>query len=534
MPTVSTHRVHNIGQAPPLCDAMRPAWPTLASFVDALLTRRATRVWWLTAGGLVLTALVLRASAWIAFPTIITADTDAYCAVAHAIQEGRTPDLSYRNVGYPLFMSACRLLPLTLNKSLPLVQHVLGLAAALVVMTWMRRNWGVLAGLMTGALLLINSGQAIWAQYAMPGAWTCSLMPLATIAMISYVTRGRRRYLVLAFALWLLIILTREELLALALVVPATVLLFSRGVRRACRPGARCNRRCTVQPWFAVVLLMVAIGFTLRSSTNLHSTGKFRYSTHAAAPFTWRVLHHRPLVAPPRPLCLERLYSAAETSEAARGWWRGQYLHWEGAQRVCRAEFGMSFVEAVSYMTDCALKCIQRRPGVYASVVLRDAFLLWARPNTAIEWLAFQQSDPAKFHADAAKLTWATHARAEFPDTYKPSAAQRLFRQMAILRPGETFAMKPLMACFLLGSICLLSGVGTGPGRIRRWWFAGLAAAVVALTLFYAGFVDPTGRYRMNLEWAFFAIASLGVVLPLRFLRRRRSNLKPHDVVEKT
>ena len=67
----------------------------------------------------------------------------------------------------------------------------------------------------------------------------------------------------------------------------------------------------------------------------------------------------------------------------------------------------------------------------------------------------------------------------------------------------------------------MILGVGTRRVALRRFWFLGVAFSVIMMSAFYATIAEPTDRYRIQFEWAFFAVASLGLVLPLRALRRR-------------
>ncbi|UCE60916.1 MAG: hypothetical protein JSU63_04025 [Phycisphaerales bacterium] len=478
----------------------------LRSGLDALVTRRATRTWWIASAIIVALGLILHVSAWLGIPTIATADTNAYCELMHTIEAGQLPDLRDRNIGYPLFMYACKLLPISLNRALPLVQHLLEVSAAVVLMVWMRQRWGVLAGLMTGVLLLVNSGRVIWTHYGHPNALLCSLVPLAVLALMGYMVTRRRWYLFTAGVLWLVVLVNRDEVLLLAGVIPATALCF-------CRPW-----RWRVIKWYAVVAVIVLVGGGARQWINVRSTDQLSYSTHAINIIAWRGVHARELVAPPRPEKLERLYAAALANGAR---WRDGYLHYEDLWRAGRDQWGMTQREAIDYMAGCALECIQRRPGTYARVVLRDSLRLWLKPQTSLEWYAFSKSRPDSFARDASRIPWATHNQAEFPVSYQASSAQGLFHSLAILRPDETFAMKPLALCFVVGSVCLLSGIGCRRLKIRRWWFVGLAISVVFMTLFYAAVVDVPQRFRMSVEWAFFAIASLGLVLPLRAIYHR-------------
>lgn len=475
--------------------------------LDAALTRRATPFWWTAFACLLSTALLLHVSAWIGIPTVATPDTNSYCEIMHTMEAGRLPDLRDRNIGYPLFMYACKALPLPLNKALPLVQHVLELAASVILMIWMRRNWGVAASLITGALLLVNSGRVIWLHYGHPNGLLISLVPLASLALLGWLTRQRLWMLIVSSLLWIVVLLHRDEVLMLAGTIPFALLLLCRPVRRACLQ------------WYGVVALIALLGVGGRSFYNRYATGNLAYATHAINIVAWRGLHTDELVAPPRPEKLERLYQAA-LADGAEYRCR-HHLHYEDLWRAAHNHFGMTKREAIDYMAACAVECIRRRPGAYARAVLHDSLALWLYPRPNLEWEAVRLSDPEKFSRDGARLQWATHARAEFPLAYETSPAQRLFRKLAVVRPGETFAMKPLAVCFVIGTLCLLFGVGSRRRRIRRWWFLGLAASVVFMTLFYAATIDVPHRFRLTVEWSFFVIASLGIVLPMRALRRR-------------
>lgn len=448
--------------------------------------------------------LALHVSAWLGIPTIATADTNSYCKLMHTMEAGRLPDLRERNIGYPLFMYACKLLPLPLNKALPLAQHVLEVAAAVVVMGWMRRNWGVLAGLLTGVLLLVNSSRAIWSHYAMPNALLCSVVPMAMLVLMGHLAARPRWRFSVACALWLAVMLVRDEVLLLAIVVPLVPLCF-------CAPW-----RWKIVKWCGVVLLIAALGAGARQWFNARVVGEGCYSTHTMEVIAWRGLHTPELVAPPRSERLERLYEAALANGAR---WRDGYLDYEDLWRAGRDKWGMTKREAIKYMVGCAVECIQRRPGAYLGVVMRDTARLWLRPKVSLEWDAFRQSQPSAFERDADRLSWAAHNRTEFPTSYETSAAQRLFHALAVLRPGETFAIKPLVVCFAIGVVCLVFGIGSKRQRFKRSWFVGLAVGVVFMTVFYAALADIPHRYRMSVEWAFFAVASLGLVLPIRALR---------------
>ncbi len=478
----------------------------LQGALDALLTRRATWLWWTGSGFILLVGLLLHGSAWLGIPTIATADTNAYCELLHTIESGVLPDLRDRNIGYPLFMFLCKLLPIPLNRGLPLTQHLLEITAGIVLMTWMRRNWGVLAGLVTGGLLLPNAARVIWVHYAHPNALLCSVVPVAVLLLMGWIATGRRWQLAVTAVLWFVVLLTRDEVLLLAVVPPAVLVLF--------HPAAR--RRCLV--WGMVLGAIVLVGGGGRLWINARATGQMVYSTHSTNIIAWRGLHTASLVAPPRPKSLERLYQAALENGAR---WRGSVLHYEDLWRAGRDKWGMTQREAIDYMAGCAVECIRRRPAAFVVSTFRDAGKLWLHPKPGLEWEAFRKSDPKTFSRDAARLPWATHSRAEFPIDYPSSKPQRLFRAMAIVRPGEFFAVKPLVAGFLSGSLCLLLGLGTGGFGFRRWWFAALSVSVVSMTLFYAAVVDVPNRYRLSVEWAFFAVAALGLVLPLREVRRR-------------
>ena len=485
---------------------------SLRWLLDAALMRRRTRVWWVGLSAVFAVGIVLRASAWLAFPTIATADTNAYCAILHDLENGQAPDLSQRNIGYPLFLLAARALPLALNKAVPLAQHVLELIAAALVMDWMRRQWGILAGLMTGMLMLVNAGRAIWAHYGHPHAVLCSVVPIAVIALHGcFVAPRRKRYLFIAGALWLFVFLSRDEVLLLAFTVPVVSFILYRHVRPA-------GRR-----WLALLLCIITVGVVGRVGSNWKATGEAAYSHHGAEVVSWRVLHEPSLVASPRPSRLQELYTLAGPENQ---WWRQGFLHCEGLWMTARGKLGLSQREAASRTLACAMECVQRRPLAYLGIVWRDVFALWLSPDPSLEWAAFSKSDPGSFQRDAANIAWAKDAWEEFPSTYEPSSAQRLFRRLAVLRPSERFAMKPLVACFFIATVALCAGLGCQSRRFARSWFLGLVCGVLAITLFYAALADEAARYRMSVEWAFFAVASLGIVLPLRALRSRLPQAK--------
>lgn len=477
--------------------------------LNALLTTRATTFWWLGFAGLLSVAILLRATAWIGLPAVATADTDSYCKVLHALEAGAIPDLSTRNIGYPLFMLACRAIPLPFHHALPLAQQSLAVAAGVIVTIWMRRRWGVLASLIAGGLLLVNAGHAVWAQYGQPNAMLYSVVPVALILSLAWLRDGRPAVLAWAVGLWAVPLMTRDELLLLALVPAAAVVAFH-------PPG---RKRAAV--WLVSIAGVTGIGVTVRVGCNSIATGHASHNTLGAAAFVWRTLHEPGLVAPPRPERLAEYYEAAAASGIASHWDRDGYIHMEGLRRVGQQQFNLSPHETIKDLTACGLECLRRRPGVYARAVGRDFLRLWLSPNPSMEWEAFRKSDPGIFARDGAKLAWATQASADFPTHYAGSTAQRLFHRLAVLRPGQYFAMKPLAVCCLMGIAALGLGVGTHPHTLPRWWFFGLAAGIAAMTLFYSAVADAIMRFRMSLDWAFFAVAALGIVLPLRFLQQR-------------
>lgn len=478
------------------------------NLLDALLTREATRFWWISLAGLVALGLLIRICVFVAFPVFATTDAEQYCKVLHTIESGVVPDLLTRNIGYPLFLLACKAMPLPLHKALPLAQHLLELAAIGLAVVWTRRLWGVLAGLFTAALLLLNSIHCVWSHYAQPNAFLCSVVPIGLIVLMQYILLRRRWYLLFAGVLWLIVFMTREEVLAFAVVPPLVMFCMRRGCRRACRR------------WAVVIMLIVGVGMTTRYAINYRATGTVRYSRHLVDCLAWHTLHQDELVAIPRPEKLERLYVAALGNGAT---WRGNHLHRKDLVYAARHNLQLSDRDATAYMLDCVLDCIRQRPGAFIRVGLRDIGRFWLHPASGMEWEVFRQSRPETLVHDVSRLTNPVHWRAEFPASYEASFALTLFHKLAYLRPGENFAIKPLLLLSLVGLLCLLMGVGSRREPLRRTWLLGLAVSIMFMTVFYSTIAEPTDRYRIPIEWAFFAIASLGLVLPLRALRRRLS-----------
>ena len=474
--------------------------------LDGLLCRDATRAWCISVLVLLAVGATMRTLAWLAFPVFTTPDANGYCEVLHSLDVGEAPNLLRRNLGYPLFLYLCKLLPFPLYRSVPFVQHLLALLAAVAVAVWMRRRWGVGASLLTAALLLVNSSHAAWSHFAQPNALLCSVMPLVVMASLAGVSLKRWKWIAVSALGIVLALLTREETVLLAVLPPVLALLFLRRLRKRSLG------------WIGLVAVLCLSTMSLRVASNAMATGAARYSDHMVEVLAWRTLHEKALVAPPRSEKLEALYEAALANGAR---WRDGYLHIDDLYRTARGPWGMHDVQVAAYMGDCIRGCVWQRPGRFVATGLAKMGKLWLRPELNVEWQAFRQSNPAAFAEDAARLAWAHHARAEFPTTYAASVPQSLFRALAVLRPGETFAMKPLLFLFAIGSCFLLMEVGTAGRPLTRIWFLGLAGAIVTLTAFYGGIAEADGRYRMSMEWAFFAVASLGVFLPLREIRRR-------------
>ena len=478
----------------------------LLTLLDTVLTRDATRFWWIVTGSLFAVALLLRATAWMALPALPTPDCEEYCAVLHEIEAGRVPDVLKRNIGYPLYMFLCKQLPLPLHRSLPLIQHALALTAVALLMIWMRRLWGVLASLVTGALLLVNSMHCLACQYAQPEALMYGLILLATLAGVGYMLHNRRWCLAASAMLSMLVMVNREELMLLVFPAPLLVCFTGRAV------GRRCRR------WLVVTVAVMALCGGLRMAINYEATGTFRYSKHLVPVVSWRVFGEEEMVAPPRPPKLETLYRAALANGAK---WRGNRLTYTALWRGARDQLGLEDREAERFIRACLIECLAQRPGTFLWAGLRDTVRFWIHPTASIEWEVFRLSDPAAYAQDAARFPTRLHRRAEFPATYEASSALSLFRRLGHLRPGTFFAIKPLAVCFLLGLLWLILGVGTRRVALRRLWFLGVALSVIMMSAFYATVVEPTDRYRIQFEWAFFAVASLGLVLPLHALRTR-------------
>jgi len=324
----------------------------------SLRAGRALRRHWLVAA-LLLLAAALRAVVFAAYhPALIFPDSVRYLQYAQNFADGRWTVDGLRQSGYSLLI-----IPAILLHDLwiiPLIQHLVGLATALLVYAVLVR-FGIRTWLAAAATIpvLFDPLQLILEQYVLTDTWTVFLLVAALVILVwrpaaphGNTGPGWRPAAVCGLLLGLAVTFRDEELI---MIVPAVIYLAV-----AVRPGRRLVRRLAVLAGCFLIPVAAYLGWFDASHGTPGFTsfdGAFLYGR--VADFASCAGLNLPSYE--KPLCPTQL-PAQRTADFYT--WAPQSPQW-----TFRPPAGMSRDEVVR---DFSLRILKHQPLAYAAAVADD------------------------------------------------------------------------------------------------------------------------------------------------------------------
>jgi hypothetical protein len=173
-------------------------------------------------------------------PMFVTPDSESYLLPGWELAHGQgfNPELR-RTPVYSLFIASVLTLLGDNLERLATVQHLIGVATALVVFTFARTIYGSLAGLLAGLAVAISGPQLIYEHYLLSEALFTLLLSASLGAVVAGVARDSRGWLLLAGVVLALAALCRPiGQIAVPLAIVFTVASAGRHVRVGVGRGA--------------------------------------------------------------------------------------------------------------------------------------------------------------------------------------------------------------------------------------------------------------------------------------------------------
>lgn len=323
--------------------------------------------WWAPAL-IVLIALAVRLPLALHAPPFVDQDTRQYLKPAFNLVAGREFALPLvRTPGYPLFLAAAIWLLGPDFQRVLLLQHLLGVAVALLATELGRLLYGRAVGLVAG-LLAALSGPLLITEHALMTETLSSLLLLAGCLAVLRALRARREPWAPLFVGGLLLgsmALVRpigQPLLAL----PALVcLLDGRGLRRALGVASLVGvgGALVIVPWmtynlvqYGVFALTYRTGETLITHVALYARGRYR-------PVTAGDPAEDPLRTEARRIVNEDVNGSAARARSM------------GGPRIAddlKRKLGLSAVAADDLLRDLALERIRAQPLTYLSLLVEN------------------------------------------------------------------------------------------------------------------------------------------------------------------
>jgi hypothetical protein len=469
-----------------------------------------------------LVAGLLRLAFLYRVPVILTGDSQSHYLPGYDLAFGNQfePDLR-RPPGYALFAAGAILLLGEELRSLVLVQHILGIATAL--MTYLLGRYafggpaGRAAGFVAGLLVALNGALILSGQSIMTETLFTALFLAALLALVLAARTNRWVWALLAGLLLGLSALTRPVAQALVMLVPLAFLLASPLVRR---PWTRA------QAWPIVRGTLIAgLGFGIVMVPwmlrNLAEHG-----TLSAAGGLGRSLIARTIkydegffdVARPTPADDDLKGQVRQFIRGKRNTIRNSRSV-RSTQAGLMEQFNLSQAESDRLMRQVAQEAILEHPGYYLTGSLKMAWQIVLgkekEDTYSDRWVMRRDKDWAEQWETRVDhlLTPSTVAEQQSVET-----AQWL---TDLFQPATVGAILPILA----GLGLLLATVGARPALLP-----GLAG--LAILLASAALDGPVPRYRYPLDPLIALFAAGAVALPVGWalgIRRRSRATDPRD-----
>lgn len=327
-----------------------------------------------------LVASVLRATFFPSAPIFTHGDSQQYYEPARALLDGRGLDLGYKRVPlYPLLIAVSTFLLGENLRGLVVLQHLLGVATALLTYGVGRLTFGRAIGLLSGLAAAVSGGLLLYEQFLMSETLFTFLL---TAAIFLYLAGLRRDaiglYVVSGLAMGLAA-LTRPHGLLLPVLAPLVGLLVVRGWRARLRAllVASGIAALLLIPWMArnqivhgTFSVSGGSGSMLVENMAKRNRGQYLFFDRDAprnepSRQLWRASRFIQQVA-------DKNADRREEGQEGLGLTGRKLLTW------IQAELKVDEREADSILREVALRTIQAQPLTYARLTARQAIQVFS------------------------------------------------------------------------------------------------------------------------------------------------------------
>jgi 4-amino-4-deoxy-L-arabinose transferase-like glycosyltransferase len=459
----------------------------------------------LAAAVLLITSLGLLVRLPIAFgaPVFIRKDSASYFLPAWDLAHWSKFDLHFeRTPGYPAFLAA---VIAGLGEDLfwiALVQHLIGVAAAVGTFWLGAMAFGRGVGLAAGLLAALSGPFLIYEHSIMSETFYTAWLVFGSGALLRGMLTERLRWfavgsLVLGFAA-----LTRPAGQVVLFALPVALLLTRRSIRAAVVPTlvAGCAFALVLAPWiyatyrqYGVVSTGHKVGEPLISRTVVNDSG-FALPDPSADPYT------DPRRNEARRLVIEQASKGASASQI---------------EHRVRQDLRLSRPASDAALRDAALEMIRNQPGYYLMGTAGLIVELFVGRHEALE---LSWTDRRNRAESLVQENWQSVERIRH--LVKPATSeQRSMYQSVdwlvnIFQPSR-YAL----------ALALFFVVGTGASLVRPAWRHGLLVSLVPLMLMLTStlFDGAQPRYRYPADPFLFTVAMAGGLICLTALRSTAS-----------